>query len=166
LNALPDELAKFIPRITEVILRWYRFSEVDYDLAQTTDGVKTASLGGDLLHVRDKHRHNRDFSFLRDVVNPRLARRDGAAISTRSLRIHNQVEMRRRSTESFQLFDPSGIETAAVQQKADVTAENAFDPGSMPHMFVAQNLDWVIARTPGQSSQQNRIEQADVVAGE
>jgi len=62
---------------------------MNFHLAQTGQRMEPPSLGGNQLHVLYEDRHDRHTSFLRNVINPWLARGDMNAITARSLRKHD-----------------------------------------------------------------------------
>src|SRR6185369_16507967 len=71
-DALANQSGEFLPRIIEVILGGNRRAKVHIDLAEPANRMEAAGLGGNQLHVRDKHRHNRNFRFLSNVINTGL----------------------------------------------------------------------------------------------
>jgi len=82
---------------------------MNLDFPQTGERMEPPRLRGNQLHVFDKDRHDRDTSFVRNVMNSWLAGPDMNAISARSFRKNNKLEFFACAPESLQLFNPFGI---------------------------------------------------------
>ena len=51
-----------------------------------------------------------------------------------------------------------------LEQETNSAAQKIFEPRSSPDGFVAEHQNWITTRTPAERAEQNRVEQADVVA--
>ena len=86
-NLLPDKFWELLARQAEILFRRDGGAEVDFHFTTAREGMELAGLGGDQLHVRDEHRHDRDARLLGDVINSRLTGGDVHAVAARAFRV-------------------------------------------------------------------------------
>jgi len=126
--------------------------------------MKPPRLGRDQLHILNEHRHERDPSFLRDVVNPGLAGAHVNAVTTRALGEDNQMKLAAGPRKILQVANAAGIELAALQEETNPAAQEPLDPGCVPHVPIPQDKDRITLRPPAKRAEQDGVEQADVIA--
>jgi hypothetical protein len=165
-DALAHKFQKFFARQGEIFFRQYRFAEMHFNFSQAADGMKRSGFRGDQLHIFDEHRHDGQARFLRDEIDSRLAWADVDAIAARAFGKNEQMKIFSATAKFLQLADASGIQFPAFDEKTDFAAQDFFQPGSVPDIFVAQRQDGIAAGTPAQPAEQNCVEQADVVGDE
>ena len=139
---------------------------MDFDFAYPADGMEAARFGRDELHVFEENGDHREARFLRDVVEAGLARANADTVSTRAFWKNDEVKFTGGASKVLKFANTAGIEFATFEQETNAAAEKALSPGVVPDSLVAENKNGITTGTPTESAEQNRIEQADVVADE
>jgi hypothetical protein len=139
---------------------------VDFHFAESAKRMEAAGLGRDELHVFEENGDHREARFLRDVVEAGLARSNTDTVAASALGKNDEVKFTGCSAKVPEFANASGIKFATFEEEANAAAEKALSPRVVPDSLVAENKNGITTGTPTESAEQNRIEQADVVADE
>ncbi len=112
-------------------------AEVDFDLSQAADQMKTTRLGRNKLHVLEEDGDDWQARFVGDVIDARLAGTDANTIAASAFGKNHEVKFAGGAAKVLKFANASGIEFAAFEEEPDPTAKNPFNPGGMPDGFVA-----------------------------
>ena len=125
---------------------------MNFDFAQTANGMVTASFRGNQLHVFEKDGNYRQARLLCDVIYAWLARANANTIATGPLREHDQVKFTRGPAKVLEFTNAARIQFATFKQETNSAAEDSLEPGCVPDRFIAKNQDRKTARAPAKSA--------------
>lgn len=97
-------------------------AEVDFDFAESADGMEAAALGGNELHVFEEHGDDWQASFLGDVVEAGLAGADAKAIAASAFGENDEMKFMCGATEVLKFANAAWIEFASVEEEANTAA--------------------------------------------
>ena len=142
---MADEVGEFFAGNWQIGFRGNGKAEVDVDFPKSTDRMEATRFCGNELHVLKEHRNHGEARFLRDVIETGLAGTDVNTVASSAFGENDEVKFVGGAAKLLEFANATRVELAAFEQKADATAENAFDPGGVPDGFVAKNENRIAA---------------------
>jgi len=82
---------------------------VDFDFAESANGMEAAGLGGNKLHVLEENGNHRKARFLGDVVQARLARANADTVATSAFGKNDEVKFTGRAAKVLEFPNAAGI---------------------------------------------------------